>query len=122
MKIKIPALIRDFAPRWTKNMESRRTTTALRQGITVDGEFIKMSEWDRCIVGEVNCFTQEYQGGKGKCITCKRYASEFHNYIDRGDKDSLESQLKSYEKHINRKHIDQIKAKKLAIEDMDNED
>ena len=107
MKIKIPAIIQDYAPRWTKKMLKNRTWDKIHDYEEVENKTLSMAQYDRCIVGEVNGFDGSYAWAGGKtrrCRTCEHFADEIDGYIIRGNKKELEDQLKAFSQHTVEKH------------------
>ena len=118
MIIKIPAIIRDFAPRWTKMIENSKSFRDLYRRREVEGEELDMKEFHRCIVGEVSGFSQYNVSNMSKsaeygCRTCSRFAKEFDISLKTGIKRVFESELKAYEHHIKNKHLKQINERHL---------
>ncbi len=113
MKIEIPAIIRDYAPRWTKQLESKINLSKAHDETKIDGVYIDMSDYTSCIVGEMNCFSDGNTMGREHaeygCVTCERFAGEFDDYFIANDKESLEDEMKAYALHIKNKHEDKMR-------------
>ena len=113
LKLNIPPIIQTCAPLWTEKLNKRRTFKKLREGCRIKGTFLHIGQYDCCIVGEALDLKKRFGDYEMETNTLKyhSFSQQLHYIILEARKNDLESELKWFAEHLQKRHPSIVKRK-----------